>query len=110
MANVSFDVFKSLDIRVAEIKAAEDIPGAERLYKLVVDIGGEESELIAGIKQYYEKDKLTGKKIIVLTNLLPKTIKGVTSHGMLLAAVTEGMADVVLLTVDKDVPAGTKIS
>ena len=110
MTNASFDAFKSLDIRVAEIKAAEDIPGAEKLYKLVVDIGGEEKELIAGIKKYYEKDKLTGKKIIVLTNLLPKTIKGVTSHGMLLAAVTAEMADVVLLTVDKDVPAGTNVS
>lgn len=110
MADVSFDTFKSLDLRVGEIKAADDIPGGDKLYKLIVDIGGEERELIAGIKKFYDKSSLTGKKIIVLTNLEPRTIKGVTSYGMLLAAVTEGMADVVLLTVDKDVPSGTKIS
>jgi len=109
MADISFDDFKKLDIRTAEIKEVHDIEGADRLYKLVIDMG-EKRQLVAGIKGHYDKESLVGKKIAVLANLAPKNIKGVASHGMLLAAVTEGKEKLVILTTDGDIPNGTKIS
>ncbi len=109
MADVSFDDFKKLEIRTAEIKEVHDIEGADKIFRLIIDMG-ERREIIAGIKGHYDKESLIGKKIAVLANLEPKKIKGVTSHGMLLAAVTESKKDIVLLTTDKDIPNGTKIS
>ena len=111
MPNVSFEQFKHMDLRVGEIKTAEDIPGADRLYKIRVDIGeNEERRLVAGLKGHYKKEELVGKKVVVLVNLDPKTIRDEVSHGMILAAVTETPRKVVLLSADKDVPNGTKIS
>ena len=112
MTNISFDQFKQLDLRVGEIKTADDIEGADRLYKLSVDIGdpGELRTIIAGIKLHYTKEELIGKKIVVLANLEPKELKGVMSHGMLLAAVFGEPRQVVIITVDKDSPNGAKVS
>lgn len=111
MANVSFEQFKNLDLRVGEIKTVEDISGADKLYKLRVDIGeNEERRLVAGLKGYYSKEELIAKKVVVLTNLEPKTIRDEVSHGMVLAAVTETPRKVVLLNVSKAVPNGTKVS
>ena len=110
MENISFEEFKKLDLRVAEIKSVEDVPGADRLYRLSVDLGGETRELIAGIKLHYEKDALVGKKIVVLANLEPRTIRGVESRGMLLAASTEDKASLSVLTFDQDLPNGSKVS
>lgn len=110
MDNITFDEFKKLDLRVGEIKTAEEIPGADKLYKLSVDLGGEVRELVAGIKLYYEKDPLIGRKIVVLTNLEPRTIRGITSHGMLLAASNEDKSSLAVLALEKDLPNGSKIS
>lgn len=108
--NITFEEFKKLDLRVGEIKTAEEVPGADKLYKLTVDIGGEVRELVAGIKSHYDKDSLPGKKIVVLTNLEPRTIRGVTSNGMLLAASNEDKSALSLLVLDKEIPNGGKIS
>ncbi len=109
MENISFDLFKQIDLRVAEIKACEDVTGADRLYKLTIDIG-EERQIVAGIKSYYTKEELIGKKIAVVTNLEPRTIRGLTSHGMLLAASNADKTSVVLLTTDRQIPNGSTIS
>ena len=109
MENINFDQFKALDLRVGQIKEAEDIPGADKLYKIKVDIG-EERAVVAGIKGHYNKEELIGKKVVVLVNLEPRTIKGEVSNGMLLAASFGEPRSVVLLTLDKDVPNGSKIS
>ena len=109
MANISFDDFKKMDLRVGEIIEAEDIPGADKIYKLKVNMV-EERTLIAGIKPYYSKESLIGKKVIVLANLEPRTIKGVESKGMILAAVSEDKSKLTMLTVDSDIPNGTRIS
>ncbi len=98
-----------MDLRVAEIKACEDLEGADKLYKLTIDVG-EERTIVAGIKQYYMKDELVGKKIIVITNLEPRKLRGVLSHGMLLAASNEDRSSVVLVVPDKDIPNGSKVS
>ena len=110
MENISFDDFKKVDIRVAEIKTAEEIEGADRLYKLLVLIGEEERTLVAGVKQFYAQEDLIGKKILVLANLEPKVIRGVESHGMILCAHTEDRSQLVCTTVEKDIPAGAKVS
>lgn len=108
--SVSFEEFKKLELKVAEIKTVEDIPGADKLYKLTIDMG-EPRTLVAGIKQNYpDKSELIGKKIAVVANLEPKKLKGVESHGMLLAASNQDRSLIVLLTVDKDIENGANIS
>jgi len=109
MDNITFDDFIKIDLRVAEIKACEDIEGADKLYKLPVDMG-EERLIVAGIKQYYAKEELIGKKIAVVANLEPRKLRGIMSHGMLLAASNEDKSSVVLLILDKAIPNGSKIS
>jgi methionyl-tRNA synthetase len=109
MDNITFDDFAKMDLRVAEIKACEDVEGADKLYKLTIDIG-EERTIVAGIKLHYTKEELVGKKIAVITNLEPRKLRGIESHGMLLAASSEDKSAVVLLTLDRDIAPGAKIS
>jgi len=100
--------FEKIEMKVGEIISADDIAGSDNLYKLEVDIGGKQITLVAGIKKNYKKAKLPGKRIIVVTNLRPATIKGVTSEGMLLAAVKDD--DVKLVTVDADAKVGSNVA
>jgi methionyl-tRNA synthetase len=109
MENITFDHFKTMDLRVAEIKSCEDIEGADKIYKLTVDLG-EERIIVSGIKQFYSKEELIGKKVVVVANLEPKTLRGVTSHGMLLAASTDDKSSLTIIIVDKDIPNGSKVS
>lgn len=83
---ITYDEFSKLELRVATILSAEKIEGADRLYKLSVDLGSEKRTLVAGIAQHYTPEELAGKQIIVVANLAPRTMRGVTSQGMLLAA------------------------
>ncbi len=110
MHNISFSDFQKMSIRVGEIKIVDDVPGADKIYKLIVDIGGEERVLVAGIKQHYSKEELPGKKVLVLVNLEPKVIRGVESHGMVLCAHTEDRSKLVCTTVEKDIAVGSKVS
>jgi methionyl-tRNA synthetase len=109
MDNITFDDFLKVELRVAEIKACEDVEGADKLYKLTIDIG-EERTIVAGVKLYYTKEELVGKKIAVVANLEPRKLRGILSHGMLLAASNEDKTSVVLLTLDKDMTNGSRIS
>lgn len=110
MSNISFADFQKMDIRVGEIKSAEDIPGADKIYKLVVDIGSEERTMVAGIKAHYAKEDLPGKKVLVLVNLEPKVIRGVESHGMVLCAHSADRSQLTCTTVEKDMLKGAKVS
>lgn len=109
---VEFNEWEKIDLRVAQIKKVEDIEGADKLYKLTITLGKDigERTICAGIKQHYSKEELKGKKIIVFTNLAPRKIKGIESRGMLLAAVNEGHSKVVLISPEKDMDAGARIS
>ncbi len=111
MTNVSFSEWERLDLRVAKILKAEDIEGADKLYKLSLDVGKEigKRTICAGIKSYYSKDELKNKKIIVFANLEPRKIKGIESQGMLLAASTSNHEKVILLTVEKDIETGSRV-
>jgi len=104
---VSFETFKNLDFRIAEIVEAEEIPGADRLLKLRVDLGTEQRICVAGIKQQFEMNTLVGKRILVLANLEPTTIRGVRSECMLLAAKGSSMG---LLVPDPQVEPGSSVS
>jgi methionyl-tRNA synthetase len=104
---VSYEDFKKLDIRIALVEEVEKVPDADKLYKLSIDLGTEKRTLVAGLAEYYKIDTLKGKKIVVLTNLEPRKLKGILSQGMLLAAV-EG-DNVSILVPDKDLPPGARI-
>lgn len=104
---VSIEDFAKLDLRVAEIKAVEPIPGANRLLKLQIAIGTEQRQIVAGIAQHYTPEALIGKHIVVVANLKPAKLRGVLSEGMLLAASTEDCLG--LVTVEKDLPSGAKV-
>jgi len=104
---ISIKDFEKIELKVGQIKEVEDHPNAEKLYILKVDVG-EERQLVAGIKKWYGKEELIGKKVIVVTNLEPAKLRGVESNGMLLAA-EDDEGNVVLVTVDKEIKNGSKI-
>jgi len=110
MDQIKFDDFAKVDLRVGTIKKIEDIEGADKLYKLEVQIGKDSRTICAGIKQHYKKDELKDKQIIVITNLEPRKMKGIESQGMLLAAVSEDHSKVVLISPEKKVDSGLKVS
>ena len=108
---VSFNDWQKLDLRVGKILKVEDIEGADKLYKLEVDLGKEigKKTLVAGIKKNYDKDELKGKKCVIFVNLEPKKLKGIESKGMILAAVSEDETEIRLLEPDSEVEIGSKI-
>ena len=105
--SVSYDDFKKLDIRVGSILETEKIPGKTRIIKGVVDLGKETRNVIIGGAEFYEPQDLVGKTVIVIANLETKKIAGVESNAMLLAADVDDKP--FWLTVDSNVPSGTKI-
>ena len=105
---VTFEEFKKLEIKVAKILTAEDHPNADKLYVLKIDIGGEERQIVAGIKAHYSKESLPGKQIIVIANLQPAKIRGIESNGMLLAA--HDASGIVLLIPERQITTGSPIS
>lgn len=104
----TFDDFVKLELKIATIKTAMAVEGSEKLLKLEIDLGKESRQLVAGIAKEYSLEDLPGKQIVVLANLEPRTLMGIESQGMLLAVSVDGKP--VLLTPDKDVPSGSKIS
>jgi methionyl-tRNA synthetase len=110
VTTIEFADFEKIDLRVAEIKEVEEIAGADKLYKLTISLGDETRTICAGIKQFYKKEKLKGKKIIIIANLKPRMLKGIESKGMLLAAGSKEKNICVLIVPDGDIPTGTKIS
>jgi methionyl-tRNA synthetase len=105
---ITVDDFGRLDLRVAQVLEAAAIPGAKKLLRLVLDAGEPEPrQVVAGIAEAYQPDQLIGRKVILLANLKPATIRGVTSQGMILAAGAERVLG--LSAVDGDVPVGTKV-
>lgn len=104
---ISFEDFQKIDLRVAEIIEAERVNNSEKLLKLVVDLGQEKRQIVAGIGREYSEKELIGKKIVIVANLEPKKLMGIESQGMLLAADFGGKP--IILVPEKDVPSGTKI-
>lgn len=108
---ISFKEWEKLDLRVGKIVRVEDIAGADKLYQLEVDLGTfGKRVLVAGLKDYYKKDELKGKLIIVFINLEPRIMRGIKSEGMLLAAVSNDHKKIFLISPEKDIELGSKIS
>jgi methionine--tRNA ligase beta chain len=108
LANViSIEDFAKVELRVAEVVEAKKVEKADKLLELKVRIGEEERTIVAGIALYYTPEELVGKKIVVVYNLKPAKLRGITSQGMLLAA-SEG-DKLAVLTLDKDVPSGARV-
>lgn len=108
---VSFSDWQKLDLRVGKILKIEDIEGADKLYKLEVDLGKEigKRTLVAGIKKHYNKEELKGRKCVIFANLQAKKLKGIESKGMILAAVSEDETEIRLLQPDDDIKIGSMI-
>ncbi len=106
-ARITIDDFKRVDLRVAEIVAAEPVPKSKKLLKLTIRLGDEPRTLVAGIAEHYPPATLVGRKVVVVANLEPATLMGVTSNGMVLAgSAGETLA---LLALDRDLPSGAKV-
>jgi methionyl-tRNA synthetase len=108
---VSIKEFQKLDLRIGEVLTAEAVPGADKLLKLTVDIGGEVRTMVAGIALSYGPEELVGKRVVVVANLEPATIRGVRSEGMLLAGWTKGDdRSITLVTPERTLPTGAKVT
>ncbi len=107
-ARISLDEFARVDLRVAEVVAAERVEKSRKLLKLTVKTGAETRILVAGIAEHYEPATLVGKRVVIVANLEPATLMGIRSDGMVLAAV-DG-SDLALVTLDKDLPLGARVS
>jgi methionyl-tRNA synthetase len=108
-AKIGIEDFAKVELRVGVVKSAEKIAGADKLLKVMVDIGDEVRQVLAGIAPAYAPEELVGRKVVVVTNLAPRKMRGVESNGMLLAASAGPDGKAVLCTFAEDIPAGAKV-
>jgi methionyl-tRNA synthetase len=106
-ARISIDEFARLELRVADVVAAEKVAKSKRLLKLTVRMGEETRTLVAGVAEHYAPADLVGRKVVIVANLAPATLMGIESNGMVLAASHEDRLS--LLTLDKELPSGSKV-
>jgi methionine--tRNA ligase beta chain len=104
---LSFEDFQKVELKTAKVTDAQRVDGSDKLLRLEIEMAGEKRQLVAGIAKHYKPEEMIGKDIVVAANLEPKTIFGLESRGMLLAANVDGRP--VLLQPDKEVPSGTVI-
>ncbi len=105
---IDIDTFAKVQLKIAKILRAERVPKADRLLRMDITLGDEERQIVAGIAEHYAPEDLVGKSIVVVANLKKAKLRGLESHGMLLAASGEGK--VRLLTLDEDLPPGSSVS
>ena len=108
-AKIGIEDFAKVEMRVGVVKSAEKVAGADKLLKLLVDIGEEVRQVVAGIALAYQPEELIGKKVVIVANLAPRKLRGVESNGMVLAASVGPEGKPVLCTFTEDVPAGTRL-
>lgn len=105
---ISIDDFAKVELRVAQVKTAERVKGADKLLRLEVDLGTEVRQLVAGIAEAYAPETLIGRKVVIVANLAPRKLRGLESNGMIVAASPEG-GKPVLASFLEDVPLGTRL-
>jgi methionyl-tRNA synthetase len=107
--NIEFDTFAAVDMRAATIRAAERHPKADRLLVLEVDLGFEQRTIVSGIAATYAPEDLVGKRVVAVTNLAPRRLRGIDSNGMLMAG--DGAdGKPYLISPDPATPNGTRLS
>ena len=104
---ISIADFQKVDLRVAEVLAAEKVAKSKKLLKLTVKVGEESRTLVAGIAEHYAPETLVGRKVVVVANLEPATLMGIQSNGMVLAGSTDDA--LALIALDRDLPPGAKV-
>ncbi|ADQ08018.1 methionyl-tRNA synthetase [Caldicellulosiruptor hydrothermalis 108] len=104
---ITIDDFAKIELKIAKVLEAHKIEGADKLLKLIVDLGDEKRQIVAGIAKHYTPDELVGKKIVVVANLKPAKLRGVESQGMLLAASIGD--ELCIITPEKDIKEGAKV-
>ncbi|MGE4537458.1 MAG: methionine--tRNA ligase [Desulfovibrio sp.] len=108
-AEVAFEDFAKLDLRVATVLTAAPVPGADRLYAVTVDVGeAEPRPVVAGLAEYFPAEDLVGRQVVLVANLKPRKMRGAVSHGMILAVKHEG--GMALLTPSAPVAPGGRVS
>jgi len=109
VAQIEYEDFARVELKVATVVACEKVPKADKLLKLQLEVGAEQRQIVSGIAQHYTPEELVGKRIILVANLKPKALRGIESHGMLLAASTAD-GQLSLVTVDKPAfPSGSRV-
>ena len=106
---VAIDDFVKIDLRVAKIIVAERIPKADKLLRLEVDLGYEKRQILSGIAEWYQPEDLIGRNIVVIANLAPRKMRGLESHGMLLAASHGENGKPVLATFGEEIALGSRL-
>lgn len=106
---ISIEDFAKVEMRVGTVKTAERIPKADQLLKLTVDIGDEVRQVLAGIALYYDPESLVGRKVVVVTNLAPRKMRGLDSNGMIVAASVGPEGRPVLASFNEEVPNGARL-
>jgi methionyl-tRNA synthetase len=109
IAQIGIEDFAKVELRVAQILVAERIPKADKLLRLEVDLGYEKRQILAGIAQYYEPEKLIGRKVVIVANLAPRKMRGLESNGMIVAASIGDQGAPVLAGFQEDVPVGARL-
>jgi methionine--tRNA ligase beta chain len=105
---ISIDDFRKIELKIATVKSAELHPNADKLMVLQIDLGAEQRQICAGIRNHYTPEELVGKQVVVVANLETAKLRGLESQGMLLAVSDEGR--IIILTPEKSVLAGAKVS
>lgn len=106
---ITIDEFAKVEMRVGEVRAAERVLGANKLLKLMVDVGTDVRQVVAGIAEAYAPEQLVGKKVVIVTNLQPRKIRGLESNGMIVAASVGAKGRPVLVTFTEEVPIGARL-
>ncbi|HEY4474806.1 MAG TPA: methionine--tRNA ligase subunit beta [Candidatus Paceibacterota bacterium] len=104
---ITIDDFKKIELKVAKVISAERVEGSDKLLKLEVDLGSEKRQIVAGIGKVYNSEDLVGKEIVIVANLEPRSLMGLESQGMVLAANAE--SGPVLIVPEKEVAPGTEL-
>jgi methionyl-tRNA synthetase len=108
-ATIQYDDFAKLELRVATVLECKAHPNADKLLILKVDLGNEQRQICAGLRQHYQPEQLVGKQIVIVANLAPRTMRGEVSQGMLLAATDSANGAVITITASAPVAAGSGV-
>lgn len=106
---IVIDDFLKVQLRVGTVVKAEPHPSGDKLLVLQVDLGTEQRQILAGIRAHYDPATLVGTQIVVVANLAPRTMRGLESQGMLLAASSPDRSQVVLVRPEQPVPPGSSV-
>jgi methionyl-tRNA synthetase len=109
LPKITIDDFMKVELRVALVKFAEKVKGADKLLRLEIDLGDEQRQIVAGIAKAYDPEKLIGRKIVIVANLQPRKLRGLESNGMLLAASFGEEGTPALASFLEDVPVGARL-